>query len=139
MASAPCALGVNRRGAIANRQGTEAAVVIDDWPWTTRRRRGARGRIRTGTGDVLDVVPLRVGLREQWRNAVDLHHTPRIPRSALLSRQARRAGPVDIPGNWSAWQELHLQPSHLERDASGWLGYTRLVPTAGLAPALGAV
>ncbi len=26
---------------------------------------------------------------------------------------------------WSAWQDLHLQPSRLERDASA-LGYTRI-------------
>ena len=38
-------------------------------------------------------------------------------------------------GNWSAWQDSHLQPFRLERNASA-LGYTRLVPTAGLAPAL---
>ncbi len=27
---------------------------------------------------------------------------------------------------WSAWQDLHLQPSRFERDASA-LGYTRVV------------
>ena len=37
--------------------------------------------------------------------------------------------------NWSAWQDLHLQPFRFERNAST-LGYTRMVPTAGFAPAL---
>ena len=54
---------------------------------------------------------------------MDSHHTP-ISRSALFSKQARTARPVDIP-NWSAWQDLHLQPFRLERNASA-LGYTRL-------------
>ena len=31
-------------------------------------RNGARGQIRTDTGDVLNVVPLLVGLREQNEN-----------------------------------------------------------------------
>jgi hypothetical protein len=53
---------------------------------------------------------------EKWRNAVDLRHTP-VSRSALFSRQARHACPVDIP-NWSAWQDSHLQPFRLERNAS---------------------
>ena len=56
---------------------------------------------------------------------------------ALFSKQARLARPMDIP-NWSAWQDLHLQPFRLERNASA-LGYTRLVPTAGVAPTLCAV
>ncbi len=60
-----------------------------------------------------------------WRNAVDLRHTP-VSRSALVSTEARPAGPVDIP-NWSAWQDLHLQPFRLERNASA-LGYTRVLP-----------
>ena len=60
-----------------------------------------------------------------WRNALDLRHTP-VSRSALFSKQARLARPVDIP-NWSAWQDLHLQPFRLERNASA-LGYTRVLP-----------
>lgn len=37
--------------------------------------------------------------------------------------------------NWSAWQDLHLQPFRFERNAST-LGYTRMVPTFGFAPTL---
>src|SRR5437764_13895518 len=59
---------------------------------------------------------------QKWRNAVDLRHTP-VSKSALVSTEARPARPVDIP-NWSAWQDLHLQPFRLERNASA-LGYTR--------------
>jgi hypothetical protein len=55
---------------------------------------------------------------------------------ALVSTEARLACPVGIPEKlarraearqsegWSAWQDLHLQPSRFERDASS-LGYTR--------------
>jgi len=39
-------------------------------------------------------------------------------KDALVSTEARLARPVDIP-NWSAWQDLHLQPFRLERSASG--------------------
>ena|ERR1051325_1045063 len=101
---------------------------------------------------------------------------PLARRHALFSGQARSAWPVDIPNsialvllvlvieagvrgrggergpggrrNWSAWQDSHLQPFRLERNASA-LGYTRdkseirnlqseieVVPTAGFAPAL---
>src|SRR5437867_3326716 len=49
-------------------------------------------------------------------------------RHALVSTEARSACPVDIP-NWSAWQDLHLQPFRLERNASA-LGYTRCLRTA---------
>ena len=38
---------------------------------------------------------------------MDLHHTP-VSGSALFSKQARFACPVDIP-NWSAWGDLHSQ------------------------------
>src|SRR5882672_3583403 len=55
-------------------------------------------------------------LTNEWRNAVDLRHTP-VSRSALVSTEARLARPVDIP-NWSAWQDLHLQPFRLERNVS---------------------
>src|SRR3954467_3219014 len=69
----------------------------------------------------------------EWRNAVDLHHTPPFlethpqqlirsevgwdailakylqkRRGALFSKQVRLARPVDIP-NWSAWGDLHSQ------------------------------
>ena len=53
-------------------------------------------------------------------------------RDALVSTEARPACPVDIPGNghrgqdWSAWQDLHLQPSRFERDASS-LGHARVL------------
>ena len=46
-------------------------------------------------------------------------HAPLARRHALFSKQARFACPVDIP-NWSTWQDLHLQPSRLERDASAY-------------------
>ena len=51
-----------------------------------------------------------------------LRHIPQR-RDALVSTEARLARPVDIP-KWSAWQDLHLQPFRLERNASA-LGYTR--------------
>src|SRR5436190_6800972 len=47
---------------------------------------------------------------------------------ALVSTEARFACPVDIP-KWSAWQDSHLQPFRLERNASA-LGYTRLARQA---------
>ena len=53
---------------------------------------------------------------------------PLARRHALVSTEARLARPVDIP-NWSAWQDLHLQPFRLERNASA-LGYTRSLRTA---------
>ena len=83
--------------------------------------------------------------RTKWRNAVDSHHLPEgthslAPRpgslgrltfqNGLPSRSSKREG-------WSAWQDLHLQPFRLERNASS-LGYTRLVPTVGVAPTLDA-
>ena len=45
---------------------------------------------------------------------------------ALVSTEARFACPVDIP-KWSAWQDSHLQPFRLERNASAF-GYTRWCP-----------
>jgi hypothetical protein len=42
---------------------------------------------------------------------------PLARRHALVSTEARLACPVDIP-NWSAWQDLHLQPFRLERNVS---------------------
>src|SRR2546425_6439688 len=51
-------------------------------------------------------------------------------RHALVSTEARSACPVDIP-DWSAWQDLHLQPFRLERNASA-LGYTRWCPRPDL-------
>ena len=46
---------------------------------------GARGRIRTDTGDVLDVVPLLIGLHEQ------------TPPAGLYYRLGfRRAGPFEL-------------------------------------------
>src|SRR5438105_15471221 len=55
---------------------------------------------------------------------------PLARRHALVSTEARLARPVDIP-NWSAWQDLHLQPFRLERNASA-LGYTRWCPRLDL-------
>ncbi len=43
---------------------------------------------------------------QEWRNAVDSHHTPEG--RALVSTEARLARPVDIP-KWSAWGDLHSQ------------------------------
>src|SRR5262245_50511912 len=65
----------------------------------------------------------------QWRNAVGLHHILQ-EKDAIVSTEARFACPVDIP-NWSAWQDLHLQPFHLERNAPA-LGYTRWCPRSDL-------
>src|SRR5881296_3406968 len=42
---------------------------------------------------------------------------PLARRHTLVSTEARLACPVDIP-NWSAWQDSHLQPFRLERNAS---------------------
>ena len=58
-----------------------------------------------------------------------LHRLVMKERGALVSTEARLACPVGIPEmacraearqneGWSAWQELHLQPSRFERDAS---------------------
>ena len=52
---------------------------------------------------------------------MDLHHLPEgthslAPRPGSLVRLTFQ--------KWSAWQDLHLQPSRFERDASA-LGYTR--------------
>ena len=58
---------------------------------------------------------------EGWRNAVDLRHTP-VSRSALFSKQARSARPVDIP-KWCPRQDLHLHCRRFELRASA-LGYT---------------
>ena len=55
---------------------------------------------------------------------------PLARRHALVSTEARSACPVDIP-KWSAWQDLHLQPFRLERNASA-LGYTRWCPRPDL-------
>ena len=64
---------------------------------------------------------------------------PLARRHALGSTQAQLARLVDIPKwlagpkieseGWSAWQDLHLQPFRLERNASA-LGYTRCLRTA---------
>src|SRR5881392_2256005 len=51
---------------------------------------------------------------------------PLARRHALVSTEARLTRPVDTP-SWSAWQDLHLQPFRLERNASA-LGYTRWCP-----------
>ena len=72
--------------------------------------------------------------RRKWRNAVDLHHLPEgthslAPRPGSLARLAFQ--------KWSTWQDLHLQPSHFERDAStcwatrGWLAELKLKAKAG--------
>ena len=76
--------------------------------------------------------PALFELRAQWRNAVDLRHLPEgthslAPRPGSLVRLAFH--------KWSEWQDLHLQPFRLERNASS-LGHTWLVPTVGLAPTL---
>src|SRR2546426_12808806 len=55
---------------------------------------------------------------------------PLARRHALVSTEARLARPVDIP-DWSAWQDLHLKPFRLERNASA-LGYTRWCPRPDL-------
>ena len=99
-----------------------------------------------------------------WRNAVDLHHLPEgthssAPRPGSLDQLTFQIGAdvrsgklaveplfslspdqnhkrsILVQTNWSAWQDLHLQPFRLERNASS-LGYTRLVPTVGFAPTL---
>ncbi len=94
-------------------------------------------------------------LAQKWRNAVGLRHLPEgthslATRPGTLVRltfqnwfaepklDRTKAGlPRRILGEgWSAWQDLHLQPFRFERNASSILGYTRLVPTAGFAPAL---
>ena len=54
---------------------------------------------------------------------------------ASFSPDQNHERPIPIQTTWSAWQDLHLQPFRLERNASS-LGYTRLVPTVGLAPTL---
>ena len=88
-----------------------------------------------------------------WRNAVDSHHLPEgthslAPRPGSLGRLTFQNGagvrggelvveppaslspdqnherPVPVQANWSAWQDLHLQPFRLEQNASS-LGYTR--------------
>src|SRR5438876_6091644 len=72
---------------------------------------------------------------EGWRNAVDSHHLPEgthslAPRPGTLVRLTFQNG---LPRRssesegWSAWQDLHLQPFRLERNASA-LGYTRWCP-----------
>ena len=77
--------------------------------------------------------------RRKWRNAVDLHHLPvgthsLAPKPGSLARLAFQ--------KWSTWQDLHLQPSHLERDASAnWAtrGVDTLVLPVGFAPTLNGV
>ena len=68
----------------------------------------------------------------KWRNAVGMLHLPEG-----TDCLANRPSPLVrlTFQKWSAWQDLHLQPFRLERNASS-LGYTRLVPTVGLAPTL---
>jgi hypothetical protein len=55
-----------------------------------------------------------VGLRHMPEGTLSL-----APRPGSLVRLA-------FHKNWSAWQDLHLQPSRFERDASS-LGYTRVL------------
>ena len=69
---------------------------------------------------------------EGWRNVVDLHHLPKG--THCLANRPGSLVRLAFP-TWSAWQDLHLQPSRFERDASS-LGYTRMVPTVGFAPTL---
>jgi hypothetical protein len=52
-----------------------------------------------------------------------------------LSPDENHKRSILVQTNWSAWQDLHLQPFRFERNASA-LGYTRLVPTVGFAPTL---
>ena len=59
---------------------------------------GARGRIRTCTGDALDVVSLLVGLREQKKWSLP----PVLPRHDFLTKEvgsasARRPRMVAVP------------------------------------------
>ena len=56
-----------------------------------------------------------VGLHEQMAECRGL--APLARRHALVSTEARLACPADIP-QWSAWQDLHLQPFHFERNIS---------------------
>jgi len=58
---------------------------------------GARGQIRTDTGDALDVVPLLVGLHEQTPPAgldyrLDSRKRESFERRALGGENGRRAG-----------------------------------------------
>src|SRR6266542_1421624 len=78
---------------------------------------------------------------QEWRNAVDSHHTP-FSGSPLFSKQVRPARPVDIP-NWSAWGDLHSQGCSIlsrigrlttRRLAKPKLDEQRLVGDPGLAP-----
>src|SRR6266542_6154123 len=50
-------------------------------------RNGARGRIRTCTGDVLDIVSLLVGLREQKKWSLP----PVLPRHDFLTKEVGSA------------------------------------------------
>src|SRR5437764_6267746 len=70
----------------------------------------------------------------EWRNAVDLHHLPEgthclANRPGSLARLAFQ--------KWSTWEDLHLQRSRFERDASaywatrGWLAEPKLTAKAG--------
>ena len=50
---------------------------------------GARGQIRTDTGDALDVVPLLVGLHEQKEHLRPIWITGLVPAMRGLSSDAR--------------------------------------------------
>ncbi len=82
---------------------------------------------------------------------MDLRHLPEgthslAPRPGSLAglafqKMACRAVARQSEG-WSAWQDLHLQPSRLERDASAYWatrGVDTLVLPVGIAPTLNGV
>ena len=63
-----------------------------------------------------------IGVMERWSNGVVGKRLAR----RRLSRRSIIPSLQHSSSNWSAWQDLHLQPSRFERDASS-LGYTRVL------------
>ena len=69
---------------------------------------------------------------------MDLRHILQ-KKDALLSIPMHRDSLVRLAfQRWSAWQDLHLQPSRFERDASS-LGHTRMVLPVRIALTLNGV
>ena len=133
----------------------------------------AGASICTCTVCVLDAVPLLVGLRDRCCEMApvaglapartrlkgealgSLHsrafdemaerggHAPHHAKCATISLAKSPGSLVRFTFHWCPWQDSHLQPFRLERNASS-LGYTRvfahghLVPTVGIAPTLDA-
>ena len=60
---------------------------------------GARGQIRTDTGDALDVVPLLFGLHEQTPPVGLFHQLDFLDMRSLELLCARRSKMVGVPGN----------------------------------------